>query len=96
VPLPPGGMRTMSAAIRTTGVGAWRDDDLLAYLSTGHALGHGTAAGPMGEAVDESLSRLAPDDVKALVTYLRSVPATAERVLRHRSLDQRPSRIKRA
>jgi mono/diheme cytochrome c family protein len=66
---------------RQTGVGAWQDADLQAYLSIGHALGHGTAAGPMGEAVDESFSRLAPEDVKALVTYVRSVPALAEKNL---------------
>jgi mono/diheme cytochrome c family protein len=47
------------------------------YLSTGHANGHGGAAGPMGEATDDSLSYLVPDDVHALVTYLRSVPAHA-------------------
>jgi mono/diheme cytochrome c family protein len=61
-----------------SGIGAWHDDDLLAYLAAGHAPGHGTAGGPMGEAVDESFSTLAPDDVKALVTYLRSVPPTTE------------------
>jgi mono/diheme cytochrome c family protein len=64
---------------RQTGVGAWQDEDLQAYLATGHAMGHGTAAGPMGEAVDESFSHLTPDDVKALVTYVRSVPALAEK-----------------
>ena len=60
-----------------TGVGAWRDDELVAYLSTGHAAGHGTASGPMGEAVDHSFSQLAPEDIRALVAYLRSVPAIA-------------------
>ena len=29
----------------------------------------------MGEAVDHSLSRLAPEDIRALVAYLRTVPA---------------------
>jgi mono/diheme cytochrome c family protein len=62
-----------------TGVGAWNDSDLLAYISRGHALGHGTAAGPMGEAVDESFSGLDPSDVRALVVYLKSVPGTLER-----------------
>jgi mono/diheme cytochrome c family protein len=57
-----------------TGIGAWHDD-LFAYLSHGHAAGHGTAAGPMGEAVDESLSQMAPEDVRAIVAYLGSVPA---------------------
>src|ERR1700687_1056467 len=31
----------------------------------------------MGEAVDHSLSQLAPEDVRAVVAYLRTVPATA-------------------
>ncbi len=62
---------------RGSGVGTWSDDELFAYLSTGHALGRGTAAGPMGEAVDESFSALSPADVHALVVYLRSVPAVA-------------------
>ncbi len=60
---------------KDSGLGDWSDDDLDAYLSTGHAKGHGGAAGPMGEAADDSLSYLVADDVHALVTYLRSVPA---------------------
>jgi mono/diheme cytochrome c family protein len=62
---------------KTTGVGAWSDADLISYFSIGHAAGHGTASGPMGEAVDQSFSQLAPDDIRALVAYLRTVPATA-------------------
>jgi mono/diheme cytochrome c family protein len=31
----------------------------------------------MGEAVDESFSRLASEDIRAVVAYLRTVPATA-------------------
>jgi mono/diheme cytochrome c family protein len=62
---------------KATGIGGWRDDDLIAYLSIGHADGHGTASGPMGEAVDRSFSQLAPEDIRAVVAYLRSVPAVA-------------------
>ncbi len=62
---------------KATGVGAWRDDDLISYLSTGHAAGHGTASGPMGEAVDHSFSQFAAEDIRAMVAYLRSVPAVA-------------------
>ena len=65
------------SADKTTGVGAWSDEDLVSYLSTGHAIGHGTASGPMGEAVDQSFSQLARDDIRAVVAYLRTVPATA-------------------
>ena len=57
-----------------SGVGAWSDQELNAYLARGHATGHGSAAGPMGEAVDESFSQLAPEDLRAIVVYLRSVP----------------------
>jgi mono/diheme cytochrome c family protein len=62
---------------KATGVGGWRDDDLISYLSAGHAAGHGTASGPMGEAVDHSFSQMAPEDIRAIVVYLRSVPPVA-------------------
>ena len=61
-----------------TGIGDWSEDELFAYLSKGHALNRGTAAGPMGEAVDQSFSRMSESDIKALAVYLRSVPAIAE------------------
>ena len=59
-----------------SGIGQWSDDDVAAYIGHGHANNHGSASGPMGEAVAESLSRLAPEDIKAIVAYVRSVPAT--------------------
>jgi mono/diheme cytochrome c family protein len=62
---------------KDSGIGDWSDEDVYLYLSTGHANGHGGAAGPMGEATDNSLSYLLPDDAHALVTYLRSIPARA-------------------
>ncbi|MBU3079240.1 cytochrome c [Sphingomonas quercus] len=60
-----------------SGIGNWKTEDLTAYLSTGFANSHGVASGPMGEVVDYSLRYLTPDDLKALVTYIRSVPAVA-------------------
>jgi mono/diheme cytochrome c family protein len=60
-----------------SGIGAWSDEDLAHYLSIGHADGRGTAAGPMGEAIDASLSHLKPADIAAIVTYLRTVPSEA-------------------
>jgi mono/diheme cytochrome c family protein len=60
---------------KATGIGAWSDGALFAYLATGHATGHGTASGPMGEAVDASFATLAPEDIRAAVVYLRSIPA---------------------
>jgi mono/diheme cytochrome c family protein len=61
---------------KSTGIGGWKDEDLVAYLSAGHAPGHGAASGPMGEAIDHSLSQLTPEDIRAIAAYLRSVPAT--------------------
>ena len=67
---------------KDSGIGDWSDQDVYLYLSTGHANGHGGAAGPMGEATDNSLSYLVADDAHALVTYLRSIPAHASDVPR--------------
>jgi mono/diheme cytochrome c family protein len=61
------------------GIGAWTNDQIEAYLSRGHAPGRSTASGPMAEVVENSLQYLTPTDVKALVTYLRSIaPASDE------------------
>jgi mono/diheme cytochrome c family protein len=57
-----------------SGIGAWSEADLAHYLAVGHADGRGTATGPMGEAVDNSLRYLTQSDITAMVTYLRSVP----------------------
>lgn len=56
------------------GLGSWTDADISTYLAAGHVLGHGTASGPMGEAVDHSFSKMTKADVEAMVTFLRSVP----------------------
>jgi mono/diheme cytochrome c family protein len=56
------------------GIGAWSDADLYSYLRFGHAPNHGSAGGPMGEAVANSLQYLTSKDTAALITYLRSVP----------------------
>jgi mono/diheme cytochrome c family protein len=60
-----------------SGVGAWSEADLAHYLKLGHADGRGTAAGPMGEAVDNSLQYLTQGDIAAITVYLRSVPKIA-------------------
>jgi len=60
---------------RGNGLGGWTDAQLEQYLSTGHADGHGPASGPMAEVVAESLRYLKPEDIHAMVVYLRGVPA---------------------
>ena len=56
-----------------SGIGGWSDTQVADYLGTGHAEGRGSAAGPMGEAVSNSLQYLSPQDITALVGYLRTV-----------------------
>jgi mono/diheme cytochrome c family protein len=61
------------------GIGDWSDKQVADYLSSGHAIGRGSAAGPMAEAVAKSLQFLTNDDVASLVAYLRRVePRTGE------------------
>jgi mono/diheme cytochrome c family protein len=60
---------------REHGLGSWSDAELAAYLKSGHAPGHASATGPMGEAVSHSLQFLNDEDIASLVVYLRSVPA---------------------
>nr|WP_316205122.1 MULTISPECIES: cytochrome c [unclassified Bradyrhizobium] len=64
---------------KDTGLGGWTDEDIALYLSAGHVPGHGTASGPMGEAVDYSFNKMAKADIEAMVTFLRSVPPSTSR-----------------
>ena len=61
------------------GVGVWSDAQLASYLSSAHAQDRGSAAGPMAEAVENSLQYLTSEDISALVAYLRTVAAQAGR-----------------
>lgn len=57
------------------GIGNWSDEALTQYLTTGRAPGKAQAAGPMAEAIEHSLQYLHPDDIRAIVAYLRQIPA---------------------
>ncbi|WP_407522582.1 c-type cytochrome [Methylobacterium oryzisoli] len=58
------------------GLGAWSEDQLFTYLKTGAAPGRaGVVAGPMRQVIEESLSRLSDDDVRAIAVYLKTLPA---------------------
>ncbi len=60
---------------KRSGVGAWSDAQLASFLSSAHAQDRGAAAGPMAEAVENSLQYLTAEDIGALVAYLRTVAA---------------------
>ena len=64
-----------------SGVGEWSDAELIEYLHAGLAVGRGSAGGPMAEVVDASLRNLLPADIRAMVAYLRSIPAIRTRDL---------------
>jgi len=58
-----------------SGVGGWKDEELTQYLKSGLVPGKASAAGGMAEAIEHSLQYLSDADLKAIVTYVRSVPA---------------------
>lgn len=60
-----------------SGIGGWSDEELFKYLKTGVVNGKAQAAGPMAEAIENSLQYLTDADLKALVTYLKATPAIA-------------------
>lgn len=60
---------------RARGIGKWDADDLEYFLETG-ALPNGDYTGSvMSEVIDNTVSRLTSSDRKAMVRYVRSVPA---------------------
>jgi len=67
-----------------SGIGGWTDAELVAYLKHGDAHGKAQAAGSMAEAIDYSLRHLTDADLRAIVTYVKTVPAV------HDAADTRP------
>lgn len=68
-----------------SGIGGWSEQDLVDYLRTGFAANKTQAAGPMAEAVDDSLRHLSDGDLRAIAVYLKTVPA------QHDDADTRPA-----
>lgn len=62
-------------ANQRTGIGAWTDDELREFLRRGLNV-HSDASGEMGEMVAFSSSQMSDDDLNAVVTYLRGIPAS--------------------
>jgi fructose 5-dehydrogenase cytochrome subunit len=58
-----------------SGIGTWSANDLFRYLKTGDVPGKSQAAGPMAEAVEHSFQFLSDDDLRAIVAYVRQLPA---------------------
>lgn len=60
------------------GLGSWSNQEIVQYLKTGSVAGKAQAAGTMGEAVEHSFQYMSDDDLNAIATYLRSVPAVSQ------------------
>ncbi len=61
----------------TSGNGGWSEDELVQYMRTGHVTGKAQAAGPMAEAVENSLQHLTDDDLRAIAVYVKSTEPVA-------------------
>ncbi|CAG9209713.1 Putative diheme cytochrome c-553 [Paraburkholderia tropica] len=80
-----------TTADKSYGIGSWTDEQVAQYLSLGHAPGRSSASGPMADVVEHSLQYLTPDDINALVLYLRSItPAEGDASMRS-TVDLQPS-----
>jgi len=61
-----------------SGLGRWEEDDIVEFLQSGHNR-FGTAFGTMVEVVNNSTRHMSDDDLRGMATYLKSLPAVAER-----------------
>lgn len=57
------------------GLGGWDGEQIVALLGSGISP-RGSATGPMAEVVARSLQHLTPQDLAAMASYLKSLPAT--------------------
>ncbi|MCK7598018.1 cytochrome c [Microbulbifer sp. CAU 1566] len=57
-----------------SGIGDWTSAQLQQYLKTGHVNRLAQAGGPMAEAIENSFAKMTDADIRAMVTYLRSIP----------------------
>lgn len=60
---------------KSSGIGSWSEQDLITYLRTGELDQRAFAGGPMGEVVAHSTRYLKDEDLTAIASYLKVVPA---------------------
>ncbi|MGR4863953.1 c-type cytochrome [Caulobacter sp. LARHSG274] len=61
-----------------TGLGAWRTDEIAAFLKTGRSP-HGAAFGDMRDVVASSTAKMADADLAAIAVYLKTLPPAPDR-----------------
>lgn len=65
---------------RKTGIGKWTENDLVYYLETGATPDGDYAGDTMAEVIDNSTSRLTPEDRRAIAVYIKSLPAVEQAI----------------
>ncbi len=65
-----------------SGLGSWSQDEVVQFLQTGRNR-HTAAGGLMSGVVQGSVSKMDPDDVRAIATYLKSLPPSAPKPAVH-------------
>ncbi|HHT7586834.1 TPA: c-type cytochrome [Klebsiella michiganensis] len=58
-----------------TGLGSWSKDDIASYLHSG-TNNITASSGPMTEAIENSTQYMTPEDLQAIASYLKSLPAS--------------------
>jgi mono/diheme cytochrome c family protein len=59
---------------KRSGLGAWSSEDIVDYLRSGRNA-HAAATGTMAQVIADSTSQMRDDDLKAIATYLKDLPA---------------------
>jgi mono/diheme cytochrome c family protein len=62
------------------GIGGWTDDQVLGVLTDGSTPDFDYVGGDMAEEMENTTSKLTDSDRKAILAYLKSVPAVAHEV----------------
>jgi mono/diheme cytochrome c family protein len=71
---PEGGIIPNISPHTETGIGKWSDDEIADLLTTGGLPDGDFVGDTMSEVVENSTEKLAPDDIVAIITYLKSLP----------------------
>ncbi|MEM9714881.1 MAG: cytochrome c [Pseudomonadota bacterium] len=73
-PNPSGSGRIPNITPSEAGIGGWSEDEIVEYFATGFTPDFDVVGGSMGP-VQENLAKLPEEDLRAIATYLKLVPA---------------------
>jgi mono/diheme cytochrome c family protein len=75
---------------RKTGIGRWSESDLTDYLETGARPDGDYAGSLMADVIDDGLRYLSKSDIRAIATFLRSLPPVDHAIERKRKAKPGP------